>query len=195
MPNEEEQLSSLEDIQEGKRIFLYDCAKLFEKNNYNLTDPELIQAYFQSYFRQRQSIMAYAVRGERDDTLLNMLGCNSVDNQAQPDGNLRQSFASAAKQFQVIKAATTAVVVPYGQGQDIIAQLYSNTGLTEKRTLLRKAQAYTVNVYSNDLERLKRSRALHEIEDLGILTLNPGYYCENLGLCPQGTGQLQPNHF
>ncbi len=51
------------------------------------------------------------------------------------------------------------------------------------RILLQEAQQYSVNVYSNQLEKLKKENMIYEvIPESGIYALYTGFYDDEIGL-------------
>jgi CRISPR-associated endonuclease/helicase Cas3 len=71
---------------------------------FELSDPEQMQLFFKHHFFARKDRMDYPVKGQRDDTLLQMLGENSMAvHDARLQGTKRsgfmQSFKSAADAF------------------------------------------------------------------------------------------------
>ena len=142
--------------------------------------------------------MSYTVSGDtvaREDTLLNMLGMNTLAaEEATANGTrltrseLLQSFRSAADQFQAITGGTQGIVVPFrNAGQDLVAALCSATDLQAEWRLLRKAQQFTVSVFPETFRRLQQAGALREAQpDTGIFCVLPGHYDDEFGLQVEG---------
>lgn len=165
--------------------------------------PEAVRLYFRyAFYHQALSPdgsnrMLYPVdvsRAGRNDTLLHMLSCNKYNPGDMPvdKGPLgRQSFHTAGRCFTVIDAPTQGVVVPYGKGAEIIAELSAAPHPLRTKQLLREAQRYTVNVYSNLLQTLSEFGALHELPDIpGIYYLDAQFYDSALGVCPESCAPL-----
>lgn len=89
---------------------------------------------------------------------------------------LRQSFRTASEEFRVIDSDTVGILVPYGEGSKIITQLCSDNTLRDEILLLRKAQAYSVNVYPDMYNRLSREGMLFEVGTSGAIALKDGGY-------------------
>ncbi len=203
----DENLTRLHDIKIGseisERIF-----REFHKNpgkfDNDMLSQELMNSYYRYYFYERADEMLYsAPKGlfDRDETLLSLLATNyssfnavsSVKNNGIDRMLLKQSFGSAGKAFEVIDSNTTGVIVPYGEGEDLISMLCSEFfDFEEKRKLLRKAQQYSVNLYQNEFLKLSKiPGALHTIhEDSGIYSLNPKFYSEHIGVVFEGSGTM-----
>jgi CRISPR-associated endonuclease/helicase Cas3 len=145
--------------------------------------------YFQYYFYNRARDMSYPVDVGRDDSLLELLSNNGFSvgeycrvNGKQPDIYFRQSFKAAADAFKAIEAPNQGVIVPFGEGEKIIAELFSQSAIEKQFELLRKAQRFTVNAFANEIEKLLRQGALIKVKDIEILVLNKEYYHKDFGL-------------
>lgn len=203
-----ENVDRLQDIRCGKGIterLLDDVEAGSEDFGGNLIGPKAIERYFEYFFFARHQEMDYPVSAQtvgRSDTLLNLLSCNSLamDDYGRnygtvPNIYLRQSFMSAARAFKVIDAPTRGIIVPYGEaGRDLVNDLCSAFAVDKQFELLRLAQQYTVNVFPQDLEKLQKAGAVHEIQkDVDILYLSDArYYDQTFGLSqtPEGTMEV-----
>ncbi|MCX5724141.1 MAG: CRISPR-associated helicase Cas3' [Nitrospirae bacterium] len=203
-----ENVDRLKDIQCGKGIterLLDDVEAGSEDFGGNLIGPKAIERYFEYFFFARHQEMDYPVSAQtvgRDDTLLNLLSINSLamdeygrNHDTAPNIYLRQSFMSAARAFKVIDAPTRGIIVPYGEaGRELVNDLCSAFEVEKQFELLRRAQLYTVNVFPQDLERLQKAGAVHEIQkDVDILHLSDArYYDQLFGLSqtPEGTMEV-----
>ncbi len=193
---QEENLDMLQDIREGRSIYLsailHGCKEQLAASGHDLNQPEIIHTYFQHYFHRRRDIMAYAVTcGDRNETLLNMLGANTNAPGHMPHQEmLRQSFATASALFQVIDAPTQAVLVPFKQGAELIGELYSTALYSRKRELLQSAQRYAVNLFPGPLKKLNQKEAVDDIQQSGILALKNAYYSDEFGVTTEPHGTL-----
>ena len=193
----DENLDRLPDIRIGKEkadTVLYDYTNDPARFNYNLIGPEAMGWYYRNYFHARQNMMSYPLSAKElghDDTLLNLLSDNSVASHAYGSRNpgkpqlfLRQSFMAAAEAFKAIDAPTQGVIVPFcDAGRELIADLCAAFEPKRQFDLLRRAQQYTVNVFSPELARLQEARAVHPVQEgAGILHLDPRYYSFEFGL-------------
>jgi CRISPR-associated endonuclease/helicase Cas3 len=191
----------LKDIQIGKQKaerLLGEFKTTPSEFNNDLLSPAAIQRYFRYYFFDRADEMAYRVTSAdigRDDNLFNLLSTNplsiaefrrtnrNLDGEA--NSSLPQSFMAAAKAFKVIDSPTHGVIVPYGtEGKTLIAELCRSNDLAKQRNLLKKAQRFTVPLFSSALEILSKEHALFEARaQTGILCLDERYYSGDLGVC------------
>ena len=187
----------LPDIQAGKnhaeRVFRDFAGQ-------DILQPEAMKRYFEYYFYQRSDEMLYSVKNSATGSLLDWLS----DNKNNPGGNininnrrtgkiqlLMQSFKSAGRAFQAIDAPTHAVIVPYGEGAELIAKLCGEWDPKEMYDAKKKAQRYSVNVFPNVWDKLQKENALHEtIEGSGIYYLNERYYNNEFGLSLDETSDM-----
>ena len=190
----------LPDIQAGKthaeRVFRDFAGQ-------DILQPEAMKRYFEYYFYNRSGEMVYPIN--KNDGLLHWLSDNCFNRGAKFSGYLKndilrnrdlypllmQSFKSAGRAFQAIDAPTHAVIVPYGEGAELIAKLCGEWDPKEMHRALQKAQRYSVNVFPNVWGKLQKENALHEtIEGSGIYYLNERYYNDEFGLSLDETSEM-----
>ena len=164
----------------------------------DILQPEAMERYFEYYFYQRSDEMSYSVKNSATGSLLDWLSDNALnpygeknDKRSNPLPLLMQSFKSAGRAFQAIDAPTHAVIVPYGEGAELIAKLCGEWDPKEMHRTLQKAQRYSVNVFPNVWDKLQKENALHEtIEGSGIYYLNERYYNDEFGLSLDETSEM-----
>ena len=164
----------------------------------DILQPAAMQRYFEYYFYQRSDEMAYSVKNSATGSLLDWLSDNALNpygeknnKRSKPLPLLMQSFKSAGRAFQAIDAPTRAVIVPYGEGAKLIAELCGEWDPKEMHRTLQKAQRYSVNVFPNVWDKLQKENALHEtIEGSGIYYLNERYYNDEFGLSLDETSEM-----
>jgi CRISPR-associated endonuclease/helicase Cas3 len=198
----EENLKKLSDIREGKHAAkrILDDFKDGSDSDMlgpDILDPKTIARYFDYYFYNRKDEMSYAVEVERDDCLLNMLSNNKLalaqyekerKKEVRVEGGekplkkcLPQSFESAAAKFRAIDAPTRGLIVPYGEGGEIITKLCGSFDPEKDGALLREAQQYSVNVYPNVWKNL--NGIIKEVQKgTDIWYLPETYYSQEVGL-------------
>ena len=185
----------LPDIQAGK----INAGRVFRDfAGQDILQPAAMQRYFQYYFYQRSDEMAYSVKGSATGSLLDWLSDNALNpygeknnKRSKPLPLLMQSFKSAGRAFQAIDAPTHAVVVPYGEGAELIAKLCGGWNPREMHRTLQKAQRYSVNIFPNVWDKLQKENALHEtIGGSGIYYLDERYYNKEFGLSLYETGEM-----
>ena len=185
----------LPDIQAGKnhaeRVFCDFAGQ-------DILQPEAMKRYFEYYFYQRSDEMAYSVKNSATGSLLDWLSDNALNpygeknnKRSKPLPLLMQSFKSAGRAFQAIDAPTHAVIVPYGEGTELIAKLCGEWDPKEMHRTLQKAQRYSVNVFPNVWDKLQKENALHEtIEGSGIYYLKERHYNDEFGLSLDETSDM-----
>ena len=185
----------LPDIQAGKthaeRVFRDFAGQ-------DILQPAAMERYFEYYFYQRSDEMSYSVKNSATGSLLDWLSDNALnpygeknDKRSKPLPLLMQSFKSAGRAFQAIDAPTHAVIVPYGEGAELIAKLCGEWDPKEMHRTLQKAQRYSVNVFPNVWGKLQKENALHEtIEGSGIYYLKERYYNDEFGLSLDETSEM-----
>ena len=185
----------LPDIQAGKthveRVFRDFAGQ-------DILQPEAMKRYFEYYFYQRSDEMSYSIKNSTTGSLLDWLSDNALNpygeknnKRSKPLPLLMQSFKSAGRAFQTIDAPTHAVIVPYGEGAELIAKLCGEWDPKEMYDAKKKAQRYSVNVFPKVWDKLQKENALHEtIEGSGIYYLNERYYNDEFGLSLDETSEM-----
>ena len=185
----------LPDIQAGKthaeRVFRDFAGQ-------DILQPAAMERYFEHYFYQRSDEMSYSVKNSATGSLLDWLSDNTLNPYGEKNNKrnkpfplLMQSFKSAGRAFQAIDAPTHAVIVPYGEGAELIAKLCGEWDPKEMYRTLQKAQRYSVNVFPNIWDKLQKENALYEtIEGSGIYYLNERYYNDEFGLSLDETSEM-----
>lgn len=194
---EDEKLGALEELKIGQKVM----KELLQNKETNLLNPITIQNYFEKYYGEHfDDQLKYSISG-KDATVLDLLSDNLVccaeykringDSYQNP---FKQSFETAWKEFGVIEKSTIGIIVPYGEGSDLIGRLSAleknrENYFEELKAILKAAQQFSVNVYSNKLNELFRDNLIREIiPDSGIYVLNDGFYSEEIGLTKEFIG-------
>jgi CRISPR-associated endonuclease/helicase Cas3 len=204
---QEENLDRLKDIKSGREhaqgIFddFRDGPEAFGSDPVGL---EAITHYYQRYYAAHERELDYPISKdssiERDDTLFNLLSMNKISTNIYltthkgkaPDIFLRQSFRSASGEFRVINSPTRGVIVPYGDGENIITELCSAFGLEKQGKLLKQAQRYSVNLFDHQVKILFQAGAIQEVqEDAGIYYLKEQYYSNEFGWSDEPVSNLK----
>ncbi len=193
-----ENLSPLPDIEIG-RTQADTVLNWFKKNPTSFDEDALglktVGKYYSLYFKRQESELNYPVGVkdgiDHDDNLFNLLSRNAHAYKGQVDErSLRQSFMTASKIFRVIDSPTIGVIVPYGEGKEIITALCGDIDIHQKCELLKCAQRYSVQLYlgrNGEFETLKEKGAIHPIrkdkdgKDEEIYYLVSEHYSEEFG--------------
>ncbi|WP_110926330.1 CRISPR-associated helicase Cas3' [Bacillus massiliglaciei] len=205
--HEEENLSHLKEIRDGKHVakgILIDLKHNPEKWGGSVLSKKAMNRYFQEYYQQLESDLHYYIpklRKNMTELLTVSRGQNEYRNaykfkhEREIPLFLVNSYKTAAEQFQVIDHLTTSVIVPFGEGEDIIAELNSFGSIENLGNLLKKAQKYTVNLYSYERDQLIKNDGLASLWDGKILVLKEGAYNKEYGVDIQRESNLGFNLF
>lgn len=191
-PEEARALARLEEIQHGAditRTFLNSASIDSDK----LDSPKMIENYFNQEARYIEKKKEFPVEVREDGLrkscyLTDLLGKNSRivsgigKYKSLKPLVLRQSFRTAGKYFYVIPDDTKSVLVPWGGGAELIAALNGEHDMREEIQLLRRAQAYSVNLYDNMFKRLNDAGAISLIGNSGVYALAEGFYSDAGGV-------------
>ena len=191
-PEEARALAHLEDVQHGAditRTFLNSASI----DNDELDSPKMIENYFNQEGRYIEEKQEFPVEVREDGLrkscyLTELLGKNTQivsgigKYKSLKPLVLHQSFRTAGKYFYVIPDDTKSVLVPWGGGAALIAALNGEHDMREEIRLLRRAQAYSVNLYDNRYRRLKNAGAISLIGNSGVCALAEGFYSDAGGV-------------
>ena len=153
--------------------------------------PETLNGYFkrmQDYIEDESLFPVMVDEGAKTEKryLVHLLALNKAYANDREDLSkefpLHQSFRTAAEHFYVIKDNTVPVIVPWGEGKEIIAALAGRHAMREEVQLLRRAQAYTVNLYQDTYKRLDQAGAIAKIGESNVCVLKEGYYSAEAGV-------------
>lgn len=187
-----ENISKLIDIKEGQ-----ECTKRvleeFRENpavfDQDLLSQKAMDRYYEYYFYNRMEAMDYTLPKQNNDkTMYDLLAGNQQvseifcsRNGYKPKLLLKQSFKTAGNNFQVINQNTTGVIVPYGDGKELIANINGDCDLNELKQYLKKAQQFSVNLFETDKRKLEERKGIVELNNGGVLALKEGFYREDIG--------------
>ena len=190
-PEETRALAHLEDVQHGADI----TRGMLNASIYagELDSPAAIDRYFEreeDYIRDKQKFPVIVREDglKKPCCLTDLLGKNTDAVREASRRKwlkllvLRQSFRTAGQYFYVIPDDTKSVLVPWGGGAELIAALNGEHDMREEIRLLRRAQAYSVNVYDNMYRRLKNAGAISLIGNSGVCALAEGFYSDAGGV-------------
>lgn len=202
-----ENLDKLPDIRIAQQIterVLDEFKKDPAKYDHDRLHPALMERFYEYNFFNRSSVMVYPVSPNDvgiTDNLFSLLSTNSIsvaaysrnNNNQAPPLSLRQSFKTAAEAFRVIDAPTEGVIVPYGDaGKRIIAELAAISPYDDKRSLLKQAQRYSVNMFPNEIAMLKEKHRLHPAwEGSDVLCLDSRHYSGEFGASAEQVGLME----
>ena len=129
-------------------------------------------------------------------TLFQLLSCNEQAAEHCDTASrylLVQGFRTAGEQFRVFEDNTVDVVVPYGEGKELIEELGSQFAawdLEQRKKLLRRASSFTVSLYEYERRKLADCGGIYSLYGGEILVLQPGFYSDQTGLTSYGDVNL-----
>lgn len=190
----EEKLGSLAEIKNAQSVSreLFDTS---ESDDYLSVD--VLSNYFKKLYTggDNKRKLRYPLSETTDQDLINLLSLNQHRINRNKKPHLKfcgQAFKKAGRFFEVIDSDTKPVIVPYdADAKKIIADLGSEQNLREIVKLLRKAQKYSVNIYSGTQRKLESEAAIYDMRcgnnDKCIVTiLNEEFYNNDFGITTEG---------
>ena len=201
----EENLGNLKNIAKGRDIsqrVLDEFRRDKEQFDNNILGPKAMESYYNYFFYDRKEEMSYPVSSNsvigRKDNLFNLLSTNPLSlqeyqrvNKTSPKLLLRQSFMSASRSFEVIDSNLHGVIVPYGKGSKIIDDLCGSPNLEKEYQLLKAAQRYSIELFDNVFQNLRRRGVIHEIQEgAGIFYVGKPYYDPDHGFNEESNGDM-----
>ncbi|MGN1019530.1 MAG: hypothetical protein ACI4O7_04075 [Aristaeellaceae bacterium] len=194
-----ENLARLPDIQRGKNAtgdLLAQYRQRPERFHNDLSSYEAIDYYYRRLYQELpQGFQDYSVK-DKHYTIFSLMAGNDyfADDRAEAHGTyyLNQAFRLAGRLFQVYDEDRIDVIVPYGEGRAVIADLGSEQAgqdLQYRRQCLERAKPYTVSLYQHQRQQLEQKHGLRPIRDGddSILVLAEMFYHEEIGFSLNGT--------
>lgn len=144
--------------------------ELLPDHHNDLLAPSAIDQYFDLHYWKRKH--------EWDKH--NVMGCFAQA--GVEDGGIRTQYREAAGRYRIIRDEQIPLLVPFGDGVSLIAELKSIDHTD--RDFLRRAQRYTVNVRERDANDLLDNRvaSLNLALDRYLILENSNAYDDRLGL-------------
>ena len=188
----DERLGMQPDIQRGKTatIALLD-AFLREPERFagDLFSNESIQYYYRSFYREMEErTQDYTVPKEKT-TLFDLMGLNGTYADEDCVGGdafcLHQAFRTAGQCFSVFEKDTVDILVPYGKGKSLVAELCSarcKYDAAYRAAVLKELNQYAVGIYSHQKEKLNEKGGLISFCGGCVLMLADGFYNETVGV-------------
>ncbi|MFB4212495.1 CRISPR-associated helicase Cas3' [Shouchella sp. JSM 1781072] len=196
----EESLGYLKEVEAGKDV----AQSLIAYNTKNqshisLLSKEMMNAYFKSFYEKRETSLNYPI-SELDKNMTTLLlknrhqeyvsHFNAKHEQSFPFIS-SSSYKTGVDYFRVIDSPTEPILIPYKNGKDIIAELESSERVEDLSRLLKQAQHYTVNVYPNELRKLKEANAIVPHIDGTVWVLKERWYSGDYGIDYEGEGEME----
>lgn len=179
--HDDDELKQLTEIRLGK----IHCKELLDEYREDTTmfdnsllSPKSIESYFKYYYCDKilKNNMNYPIK---NTSIYEMLDCSESNVDGYEDDfplQFKYKFKSAGEAFKVIDNDTKTVLVSYKKGKTLILELLSNGTYEKKKTMLDKLGQYSVNIYNNKFEALKKENGLVFNEEYGVYILKDFYY-------------------
>ena len=181
---ENENLSRLADIAQGRKIA---CDLLYQSSADEILTPAAMDKYFRRFYKGRTARdMRFPMKS--CNTIFDLLSANEAGFQKAdergeaPELCYMQAFRDAGRAFEVIDSHTEAVLVPYGDGKELIVEF--NDIQFDKQQIGKKmnaAQQHMVNLFSYELQKLAQLGGIWRTES-GVMALREEYYNEAFGV-------------
>lgn len=194
-----EKLGKLKEIEDGKNA-MRDLLISYEDSpasfDTDLSSEKSIRYYYKSLYKAMPGeYQDYSVKS-KGKSILSMMSINS----GYQDGTrtdqfqfvLNQAFAEAGKAFHVFDEETTDVVVPFGDGKEMISELgrkFDESKYVSGMFMadwLKRIKPYTVSLYSYQREMIEKNSGLYRIGD--VLILQEDFYSDKTGIINNNTG-------
>lgn len=180
-----ESLGRLPDIERGKAAtleLLSEFVRQPERYGHALDSDEAVRCYYRALYRRMpRGYHDYPV-SERP-SLFSLLARNEqYEESPQENFYFRQAFRLAGSLFEVFEQSTADVIVPYGEGAELIRELLGAGAERDPaylKELLGQARPYSVSLYSYQLQQLERENGLLQLPG-GAIALS-GHYNEQTG--------------
>lgn len=179
-----EKLNRLREIAAGKdaSIHLLDAYKRSpERFDNDLSSDSAIETYYRKLYANMAEGYQDFYLPKQDATIFDLLSCNNKYYSPKAEGfMMRQAFKLAGSAFQVFDEDTRDLVVPWGEGAELIAELCarSQPDAAYLADWVRRARPYTVCAYEWQLRQLGNAVTEHG----GIAFLDPAFYDNDTGL-------------
>ncbi len=185
----DENLKMLPDIQAAKQAteaLMVDFKKRTDYYSNDLASDNSIN-FFYKYLYSNYSSNHFDYPIKDMPSLFEMLSCNDHyrDLSKSNEYYLCQSFKTAGDKFNVFDSVSTSVIVPYGDGKEIINNLqscYNDKDYPALKREIKRANQYSVSVFDYQFKKLSEEKAIIPFCDNSFYMLSPEYYDDNTGL-------------
>src|SRR5690625_473688 len=188
----EENLSKLPEIRIGGEV-LENYILKNEDFAGNYLSPQAIQSYFR-HFDAEAGREIKVVPQALDYSLINHLS-GRHPNARKASTISKGMFKTVERYFEAIESPTTSVIVPYGEGKEIIALLNQDLDIKEFNNIMKKAQQYSVNLFDYDMQKLSEYNLLAPLYDNSIYCLTEQAYDEDFGVTITGEATMTDYNF
>ena len=127
----------------------------------NIIFPKWMQQYYEIFYEELKTKMDFNLKEQyKGETIYRLLSTGFKG--ANSNHMLCQAFLTAGEEYQAIADEGYTVLVPYGQGEQIIEQIEQISDKKELRGILRQAQRFTVSIYRRMAEKLEEEGVIEK---------------------------------
>lgn len=190
----DEDLTKLEDIRLAKNAsteLLEDYNQNKDLYQNNISSHNSVEAYYNYLFRLFDDKKTCYYIPKYEDYLINLLSDNGRWFEMYHSTNnkmpyfINQAFLSAGSVFEPLDTDTISVLVPYGEGAEIINGLGSGKAKYDIRfakELINKAKKYSVSVMHYQAKNMIVQNAIYKIFNDSIYVLREDFYNSETGI-------------
>ncbi|MDI7740984.1 CRISPR-associated helicase Cas3' [Lysinibacillus fusiformis] len=198
-----EKLDKLRTIKEGRKcteFIIKDLQIDPELFNGSLLSNTAMEHYFQKFYREFESELEFPIRDYNTSIFEILLGKNERfygESSHKEVLNISSSFKTAGEYFEVIDGKTYPILVPHGEGEELISSLTSKEGNIDFSNFIKQAQQYSVNAFKYEFDTLVNNHLLREV-DFGyakIYIALDNAYDKSYGLSINGEAKLEEYSF
>ncbi|NLO85529.1 MAG: CRISPR-associated helicase Cas3' [Clostridiales bacterium] len=191
-----ENLSHLEEIsqsQQAAEAVLYSYNENSAVYEYSLTSQASMTSYYRRLYTEIPSNTPDYPLPSLDTKLFSLLARNSTCESHSPSKRkyiMTQAFQTAGSEFHVFDDNTVDVLVPYGEGEGLVADLHSEAALHNlhyRKELVDKAKRFTISLYEYEIKQLEGKNGLVRLFEDSIFTLHSEFYSSQIGFDSSGT--------
>ena len=188
----EESLKRLPTIEKGQRLAQSLIRDIKERDIFGgeLLSSQAIELYFRRFYEELALELDFPIRG-LEKSLYELIFTKNTWQAKGVPVRLQSSFRTVADYFEVIEANTESILVPYGEGKNLIVSLTSEERVDYK-VFMKQAQQYSVNVFPQELRILQQENLIRKV-DFGVFQLwiaLDSAYDEQYGLSIKGEAKL-----
>lgn len=181
---EGENTGTMTELQQNKRI-----TEEILRQYYKEERPEslLMQSWLNEYYGQVYFYESDRMNFPVKDLETNVLELLSTGFGPETKKNfMNQAYKTAGRAYRVIDDHSFGVIVPYGKGEKLIAEIQEATDYSQIKACIRQAQRYTVNVREGQYKEIAGliQPVSEKIPGLYMVAA-PGAYNQEYGITPE----------